>query len=1166
MSIKHRQRLNNALRATSALFGLATAACLLTQPARALVGNDNYTSSQLVDPVNVTGVGQMVVNLENGYIGLCTATLINPRTVIFASHCVNENPAGNAFEPNTGYGAQFGGLPIGFFFNANNNQAGNSAIGQWLNGIGGGPRNLTRTQNNAYNASYVVYDTNCCTMGLGLNFLQSDIAMAALDTPAVGIPTWTLLFSPLTGPTHATIEGYGIHGTGGTTGGNLGIDYRRRVAENTISVLGSLDDQDLFLFGPPPDGLPQNLYMLDFNDPKFGTAQANAYDFNIFHDAALQKEGITAPGDSGGPLIVDQLFSKSVIAGVLSLGDRFFNGQPSSSYGTTSGYQPLYLFWDWIIANNPYKYVSAKTGDGSWFDPNHWVMNLDPNYVTVVNGQLVNALPTTPAQGSPAEGSVNTPKFGNICFFNDCVDIATGVETIYSSSANITANSPSGNVLSGGPEKVAIADLLGAAYNSSAPSGSSSELTLMKGMFASRGFLQSDIVAPPEGSASVGGEVVQGAPGSSGFVPNDTDGNPATNTPARYYDVTLSAAGTTTLDNGVAIVDRLTINGANTGLTVGAHGGLASLIDTTMYAGNFRVDGLYISLGDIALLGGVLSGNGQVVAPYTTAVLGAIAPGTVGTTGNLSIFGDVVLSSGSGLLIDMSPTAIDRLDVYGALSVGGTAVFTPINGFVPHYHQSGVFATGDTITGTFDHVPDTIPGVLYPAVSIVTVPSGESSYQEALVTFQAASFSSLLTNPTEDQLQIGNALDGARGAHYGDLQALYDAIDPLSDGSLSTALENLAPDNARAIPLVSQLMIQGYTGFVWQHLGDMGTEADGGQTAFHVQTNALQLAQNSSAGSMQTRNWLTGIGQFDTGPASAAIPVSPMPAQASSGAFDLPKGMGGFLSGSSLNGSVAIGGGGGKADVDGFLVAGGVDLPLTDKFRAGVSVALAQASSTLRNTPATTYTNSTQALVYGNYDGSDGWFANGFAGSSAQTIRTHRDVVVGSTTFHLAGKTAGSSPMAGLQAGKIFEEDGIRLAPALGLQYQSSHVSGYTETGGAAAMTIDPYTAEEFDFRIGLDASGSVDVGSTVIKPNLHAFLVNNIGGRNALLTTSFAAAPGSMMSFALATPGTTWAELGLGVQVDLTDCITLGAHYDADVGRSDSRYGAWTGSLRVKF
>lgn len=43
------------------------------------------------DTVDITGVGQMTVraNPTTTSMGLCTGTLINPRTVIFAAHCVN---------------------------------------------------------------------------------------------------------------------------------------------------------------------------------------------------------------------------------------------------------------------------------------------------------------------------------------------------------------------------------------------------------------------------------------------------------------------------------------------------------------------------------------------------------------------------------------------------------------------------------------------------------------------------------------------------------------------------------------------------------------------------------------------------------------------------------------------------------------------------------------------------------------------------------------------------------------------------------------------------------------------------------------------------------------------------------------------------------------------
>lgn len=353
-----------ALLATASGVAMSLGA-LLASPASAITINDNFTPAQAVDTVNITGVAQMVIDQQNGYLGLCTATLINPRTVIFAAHCVNDRAS-------TAYGAKFGGTPIGFGFQANDLPG----VRSWF--LPGPGRYQTNPSLAFYNSNYVTYNPRSLDIKIGgEGFLAGDIAMAALDTPAPKIPSWTLMFSPLPTPTgtpgpngtgyHVTVTGYGTNGTG-TTGQSGGIDYRRRSAENILGILGSLDDQDQFLFGSK-DGLPQNLYQIDFDDPKRGTASANRYDFNVFRDNALTREGITAPGDSGGPLIIDQAFAKPVVIGVLSGGDRFFNGQPGASYGTTSFYQPLYLFWDWVLANNPYKYVSASAGDGKWTDP-----------------------------------------------------------------------------------------------------------------------------------------------------------------------------------------------------------------------------------------------------------------------------------------------------------------------------------------------------------------------------------------------------------------------------------------------------------------------------------------------------------------------------------------------------------------------------------------------------------------------------------------------------------------------------------------------------------------------------------------------------------------------------------------------------------------------------
>lgn len=90
--------------------------------------NNNFTPTQAQDPTNITGVGQIVTDAGGGFIGTCTGTLINRRTVIFAAHCVNNSAA-------TSYGANTGGTAIGVGFEQNTraNAAGQTdELVQWL--------------------------------------------------------------------------------------------------------------------------------------------------------------------------------------------------------------------------------------------------------------------------------------------------------------------------------------------------------------------------------------------------------------------------------------------------------------------------------------------------------------------------------------------------------------------------------------------------------------------------------------------------------------------------------------------------------------------------------------------------------------------------------------------------------------------------------------------------------------------------------------------------------------------------------------------------------------------------------------------------------------------------------------------------------------------------
>ena len=683
--------------------------------------NDPPPVGALDNIVDVTGIGQMATRPDQNTtgIGLCTGSLINPRTVIFAAHCVNDQPAES-------YGFDSGGTAISFGFSADNLPG----VRRWV-GLDGGIANATDVDFNIYNVEQVWYDERSLPTG----FLEGDVALATLDTHAGDIPTWTLHFSPLTEETHGIINGYGARGQG-ADGANLGIDFRRRIAENMISSLSSLNDRNNFLFGPDDYGLPQSLYNTDFDSPD-GEAvfdpENGRFDFDLYDGAALPREGTTAGGDSGGPLIADEAFEIPVIIAVLSGGSRFFGSeddpepdktfQPFSSYGTQSFYQPLFLFWDQIVANNSYVYASALIGNGDWTDPDHWVQDMDPSYSISVDGELVNALPGFEAPGV----SGDTPKFGNLCFLDDCIDLST--------------------------QSVAL---------------------------------------PDSGPNSI---YIEGGPGSTNFVPDNVVADPSSGIRARYYEVTLNRIGQTRLKDDVTI-DRLNVEGLAS-LDIKSAGSLNVWGDYTQTGGWVNING-QLTTGEAFLGNGILSGSGLFDPTYLTSVHGIIAPGGLAQKGTFTIAGDVILSSGSLTYFDVSRQGSDVLSVIadddnsGIISLGGTAaVLNALGRNSARYGQKFEIITAEGgVENKFDDVVGRI-GVLYPELKYN--PNSVVAKMRA-IRFSDFFSSHGITNPFT--LAFGLALDGTRGSHYNALGNVYGLIDVMEAGELNATFQSLSASQA----------------------------------------------------------------------------------------------------------------------------------------------------------------------------------------------------------------------------------------------------------------------------------------------------------------------------------------------------------------------------------
>ena len=1085
------------------------------------------------DANNFTGIGQMIVDQQNGFIGLCTGTLINPRTVIFAAHCVNDDPANS-------YGQNSGGKPIAFGFANNNNQAGNSAFGGYLGNY------ATNTTRGLYDVNYVAYNPRS-TEPDAAGFLYADVAIASLDTPAKGIPTWAMLFSALPDPGtigangtgyHVNIAGYGNNGTA-TTGSTGGIDYRRRLAENMLGALASLDQFENFLFGGNAAANPQALYWIDFDDPRRGTASASAFDFNAWRDNAVpanasgnSQEGITASGDSGGPLILDRAYTRQLVIGVLSGGyTRFFNGQPANGYGTAAFYQPLFLYWDWVAANNPYHYVSATAGNGNWTDPTHWVSNVDPNYFIIgPNGQLVNGVPGT-------EGATTNPVngFGQACFqsggVSDCYDIATGVETIENRPIGTDGEAP--GVANNG-RAVVGADGLGV--------GLTQDTAVLESQAGGNGNVGTN--------ALPAATIDNGLPGATNFVPNNSDGDRLTSTKPRYFDVTLSASGTTTLNTAVTI-DRFGIAGAGAMLDITSTGSLTSLMDINQITGTMQVNGTLTSPGDYFMMAGGLNGTGTITTPFFTSVAGTISPGTSGAAANfgtLTFRGNIVLSSGNTYMVDLGASGTsDRIVVNtngtgtGIANLGGRLMFN-INAATMRAGNTYTILTaqGGFSANTKFIDPAPISGILTPKVTYGTT--------AVTLTIQAGTYGTIV--PQSDKVGFSYALLLDRNrVQAGNFDTIYGPLDLQSTATIRATLEGLRPATETVVQSLAMAGVDNHAGLVSDRVAQLDPGSTGGTFARYGAPNqvaAVGMASRSAAG-------LSGMG-FDTDVrASTSAPVIQEGA--------LPEGVNGFVAGGYLKGDSAPAiGVAGRDDYDGWYVAGGIE---TWDDQSGIGFAFSYTS--LDGTgafPGTTARASLyQGTLYSKVELKNGVVLDSSLTAGLLDGSTRRAVTFVGTPYTLRSEAGSLVVVSEVGLGFDFDVGTFKVTPRAAGRATHIGFSRTSESGGPMALMINRTPLNSIQGRAGITFQGT---GSKV-RPFFNGTYVHEFQDRTGVIGANFVGGVGGNVLFDLNAIDPDYFEVSGGLTVS-AGSVDFSVSAETTLDRQDVSGQAYRGSISFKF
>ena len=1240
-----RSKLRNHKLASVSAVALAAAfsAVIAAQPAHAIIVRDDVGLAASVDTANQYpavvqlfdwDTGNLYGGGANGIYYNCTGTLVNPRTILTAAHCVTNE--GSTSSEDWGMPGQ---APltkmIGF---------GVDTVKPLLKSINSDVLLGYNEGGVALSTDVIIHPSAELTHG-NQAFPWTDTALVAMNEPVANVNPMGMLLSPLSSLTHVVQIGYGSYAVAseGYVENVTPIGTKRLMGENMLGILGSDSD---FLDGIFPAGAPfsdsgyetQVEYYTDFDNPNRPSANAGctftgndincvnaAAEQNIdyFPGGALPREVTTAPGDLGGPLIADRLGKgvPALVIGNLSGGWTLFD-TPSDQYGGngTSFYQPLFAEWQFLIQNDPYKYVGAKVGNGAWEDPTHWVQLQDPNlYIIDSNGNVVTGTPTGaecgvyqtgPKVGTVLGTDINTfnettsspyyfPPEGGTCAtasggssgapssVGGSVPVSASTTTAKAGTATENSDVSHAQVMLNGSPLVATAK------TKLTTSDSATFMSVVTRLHTPQASAPSYPVYP-SGSTDprdYGGNLPQSStllgPGSTNFVPDNTDGTVGTayTSPAQYFDVRLSQAGTTTLSS-YREIDRLTIEGS-AGLSLDENGVLLSNIDIEIYDNaHLHVDGI-IGTSDIIADGGVISGNGifvlgaSVVPTALSAIVignGAITAGGVGSVGTMTVLGNVGVSSGGMMLVDADKNGTDLLNIYGVLAMNGTVTFNSVAGVTPFWHQGGTFAIADTVVTTGMSVPDTLPGVLYPVVSLTHGTNSDS----LSVTLEAASFTTVFTPTNPDQSTFAGYFDAARSKSYDALSSLYGTLDTLNGTTLGNAFDQLVPNTQRATEGAGGVIQNTFSSMLLQRLSDLhlAERGDPSQTAtgFSVHrpddiATTLDLGANRGwdymnsplgGGSFGAAQPLLSGSSWSGGGAPTSDGVAVDAAQSTSGSLD---GLGGFFSASILNGHTNVAGM--RDNVDGYAIVTGLDALVDTYTVLGGAFSYSDAKVKLPAAANHSETRAYQGSLYGTWSDPDlNIYFDGFAGYGALSIDLARTAVIGATTYSATAKPSGSQATAGVTGGTVYALDqNISLYPSIGLEYDSFTIDKYSETGGIIAMSVSQDTTEAMLVRIGTEARGNfVAGGGVTIYPRLRAAVVSDLNDSTGTFQSSFIAVPGSSIALNKIKGDTTWFEVGAGFDVNLGGYSMLRLGYDGTLGRSSGSYGALTGKLDFKF
>jgi len=245
-----------------------------------------------------------------------------------------------------------------------------------------------------------------------------------------------------------------------------------------------------------------------------------------------------------------------------------------------------------------------------------------------------------------------------------------------------------------------------------------------------------------------------------------------------------------------------------------------------------------------------------------------------------------------------------------------------------------------------------------------------------------------------------------------------------------------------------------------------------------------------------------------------------------------------------------------RNNVSGFdythnMTSGGVDYRFNDWLAAGGLIGYSETNDDLNSGLGSQAFNSYQAAIYATA------FMGGWYGSLAGTYayeewnKLDRNVIIGN---QVAAATTNGHVLGGkIEGGYVMRMGEWSFGPDAEIRAAGYHIGSYTEHGTFGLnQEVDSQNTASVVGQFGVQAALATMLGDYAVTPQIRLDFDHEFHGSSRAIVTRIASQLSTSVTTDLAPEGDSYARIGVGVGVKLSDRFSALVDFDSTVGRGD--------------